>query len=293
MGMPDRVPIWARPSRGPVTEPFTWLSFVLRAVGLPAMAMVWWALGFLAWKDAGLASLSRVWPPTLPVLFTDLDVAVFGSLGASLVVVALLGQRTLSVLSVLLGFLVSLALTLTQGADLQGRFLGTTERQSMLIVSALAGLAGLVVGDLAIASLRRFGFVGLLAVPPVVSLMAVLFLGPGTDHRWLTRSALVVLLVMIAWLRWSDVLLWPVFFALLWFLTLTMSALGSAARTVGRPGGADVSLRSIDTAMLDFAGSSWRALLGTSWDLFWPAALIAALVVACLFVWRRVGGASA
>ena len=273
--------------------PFTWLSFVLRAVGLPVMAVAWWALAFLAWKDAGLASMSKIWPPTLPVLFTDLDVAVFGSLGASLVVVAVLGQRTLSVLSVLLGFLVSLVLTLTQGADLKGRFLDTNERQSMLIVCALAMVAGLVIGELATASLRRFGFVGLLAVSPVVSLAAVLFLGPGTDHRWLTRSALVVLLVMIAWLRWTDALLWPVFFALLWFLTLTMSALGSAARTLGRPGGATVSVRSLNTAMLDFAGSAWSALLGTSWDLFWPAALIAALVVGGLSVWRRVGGARA
>lgn len=291
--MPDRVPIWARPAKGPVTEPFTWLSFVLRAVGLPAMAVLWWALAFLAWDDAGLASMSKIWPPTLPVLFTDLDVAVFGSLGASLVVVALLGQRTLSVGAVLLGFLVSLVLTLTRGTDVQGAFRATSERQSMLIVCAVATLAGLVIGDVAIGSLRRFGFVGLLAVPPVVSLVAVLFFGPGADHRWVTRSALVVLLVMIAWLRWSDVLFWPAFFALLWFLTLTMSALESAAGTLGRTGGGNLSLLSVNRAMLDFAGSSWRTVLGTSWDLFWPAAVIAAVVVAALYVWRRVSATPA
>jgi hypothetical protein len=118
-------------------------------------------------------------------------------------------------------------------------------------------------------------------------LVAVLFLGAGADHRWLARSALAVLLVMIAWLRWSDVWLWPAFFALLWFLTLTLSALEFAARTLGRRGGGNVSFQSVNRAMLDFAGSSWRTVLGTSWDLFWPAAVIAALVVAALFLWRR------
>ena len=63
-------------------------------------------------------------------------------------------------------------------------------------------------------SLQRFGLLGLLAVTPVVSLVAVLFLDARAARGWLTRFALVVLLVMIAWHRWSGVLLWPAYFIL-------------------------------------------------------------------------------
>lgn len=103
------------------------MSKVLQLVGVPVMALVWWALAFLPWKRAGLPAPPESWLPTLPVLLGDLGVAVFG----------------------------------------------------------------------------------LFAAFPVVSLIAVLFLDPRADQRWLTRPILVALLVMIAWRRWSGVLLWP------------------------------------------------------------------------------------
>ena len=286
------MPAWAAPARGPVPEPFTWLSVVLRVVGVPAMALLWWALAFLSWQRAGLPSMPESWPPALPVLFTDLEVTVFGPLGASLVVVVLLRRGRLSFLSVLLGFLVSALVTLTRGADTYGGVLNTTERQIMLGGCAVAAFAGLAIGAVATGSRQRFGFLGLLAVFPVVSLIEVLLVGPGADRSWLTRSALVVLLVMIAWRRWSGVLLWPIFFALFWLLTLVMSALGHGAQTLRHPMGSRASVGPLNDAMLGFVRSTWRVFLGTSWDVFWPAAVIAVLVIAGLYVWRRTGQVS-
>jgi hypothetical protein len=291
--MPDRVPAWASPARAPIPEPFTWLSAILRVIGIPVMALLWWAVAFLPWKGAGLPSISEIWPPTLPVLFTDLGVAVFGSLGASVVVVGLIRRPMLALLSVLLSFGISALVTLTRGANTDGIVVNTTERRTMLVLCAVAALAGLAIGAVAVGSLRRFGFLGLLAVPPVASLIAVLFLGPRADSAWVTRSALGVLLVMIAWHRWSGVLLWPAFFALFWFLTLTMSAVAFGAQTLRHPGGGNVGLGTVMETMLDFVRSAWRVTLGIDWAIFWPAAIIAALVIAGLNVWRRFGAAGA
>lgn len=208
------VPDWVAPAMAQIREQFAWLPKVLRLVAVPAMALLWWALAFLPWKDARLPSMFESWPPTLPILFTDLGVTVFGPLGASLVVVALLRRGGLAFLSVLLGFVVSAWVTLTHGADTHGSVLNPTERQIMLAVCAVAALAGLAIGAAAIRSLQRFRFFGLLAVHPVASLSAAVLLGARADDRWLTRSALVALLVMIAWRRWSGVLVWPIFFTL-------------------------------------------------------------------------------
>jgi hypothetical protein len=264
--MRARVPAWAAPARAPIDEPFTWLSLVLRLVGVAAMALLWWALAFLAWQRAGPAAQSPSWLPSLPLLFTDLEVAIFGPIGASLVVVALLRQGRLAFLSVLLGYLVAALLTLTRSADAYDKVLSATESQLMLAVCAIAAYAGLAIG-------------------PVASLIAVL-LDPGAG-LWLTRSALVVLLVMIAWRPWSGVLLWPIFFALLWLLTLVMSAVGYGAQRLNPPAGGGASLGSLAHTMLDYVRSAWSTLLQISWDLFWPAAVIAALVVAFLYIWRR------
>jgi hypothetical protein len=283
--MRARVPAWAAPARAPIDEPFTWLSLVLRLVGVAAMALLWWALAFLAWQRAGPAAQSPSWLPSLPLLFTDLEVAIFGPIGASLVVVALLRQGRLAFLSVLLGYLVAALLTLTRSADAYDKVLSATESQLMLAVCAIAAYAGLAIGAIAIRSLRSFGLLGLLAVAPVASLIAVL-LDPGAG-LWLTRSALVVLLVMIAWRPWSGVLLWPIFFALLWLLTLVMSAVGYGAQRLNPPAGGGASLGSLAHTMLDYVRSAWSTLLQISWDLFWPAAVIAALVVAFLYIWRR------
>ena len=287
--MSPRVPAWAGPGRSQVPEPFTWISLVLRVVGVPAMAALWWALAFLPWKAAGLPSLSQSWPPTVPVLFTDLGVAVFGPVGASLVVAALIRPRALAFLSVLLGFGVSAVVTLIREADTFGVVLNTFERVLMLFVCAMAALAGLGIGALAVASLQRFGFLGLLAVSPVASLLAVLLLDSRSDPRWLTRSALVVLLVMIAWRRWSAVVLWPIFFVLFWLLQIVMPAVGTGAQTLRHPGGSSATMGTVVSAMLDFVRSAWSVLLEISWQAFWPAAVIAALVVAAQFAWRRYG----
>ena len=157
----------------------------------------------------------------------------------------------------------------------------------MFVVSAVAALAALALGAVAIRSLQRFVFLALLAVLPVASLSAVVPLGSRADDRWLTRSTLAVLLVMIAWRRWSGVLVWPIFFALFWLLNLLMSAVAYGAQTLRHPGGSHASVGTIAEVMLDFVRSVWGDLLGTSWQNFWLAAVIAALAVAGRFVWRR------
>ena len=269
-----------------IRHQFAWLPKVLRLVAVPAMALLWWALAFLPWTRAGLPSTVESWPPTLPLLFTDLVVAVFGPLGASLVVVALVRRAGLAFLSVLLGFVVSAWVALTRGAGSSGYAIDTTERLIMLAVCGVAALAGLAVGAVAIRSLQGFGFLGLLAVPPVASLAHIVVFGSGAENRWLTRSALVALLVVIAWRRWTGVLMWPIFFVLFWLLNLAMSAVGYGAETLRHPGGSHGSVGTVAEAMLDYVRSAWRVLLETSWDVFWPAVVSAALVAAGVFGWR-------
>jgi len=116
-------------------------------------------------------------------------------------------------------------------------YVNATERTIMLVVCAVAAMVGLAIGAIAIGSLRRFGFLGLVAAFPVISLVAMLFLDPRADQRWLTRPVLVALLVLIAWRRCSGVLLWPVFFALYWLLGLAMTAVGSGAQILRHRGG--------------------------------------------------------
>ena len=228
----------------------------------------------------------------MPILYTGLAVAIFGSVGASLVVVSLLRPGRLASLSIALGFLISVAVTLSRGAGTYDKILNSAERQTMLGVSAFGALVGIAIGAIAIGSPSRLGFLGLLAVFPVASLVAVV-LGIGGDHRWLTRGALLVLLVLIGWSRWFGILFWPVFFALFWLLTLVVAAVESGAQTLRHPWDGHVSVRTVTDAMLDFAGSAWRELLGSSWELFWPAAAFAALVVAGVHAWRRTGASPA
>ena len=293
----DRVPGWAMPGRGRTPEPPTWMSSVAHVLAVPAMALLWWALGFLAWQSSGPSTAFESLRPTVPVLLSDLGVAIFGPLGASLVVVALLRRWGLSVLSVLLGFLIPVALTLSRGLSLLGLlppapfYVNPSERTIMLVVTAVAAVAGLGIGAFAVGSLQRLGFLGLLAVSPVVSLLSVILLDPRSDSRWLTCAALVALLVMIAWRRWSAVLLWPAFFVLYWLLTLTMTVVDNGAQTLRYRGGG-VSVWFVAEAMLGVARSAWRVLLGLSWDVFWPAAVVAGLVIAGQVAWRRTGRVS-
>lgn len=285
------------PGTGRMAEPPTWMSSVVHVVAVPAMALLWWALAFLAWQTPGLSAGFESLRPTLPVLLSDLGVAIFGSLGASLVVIALLRRWGLAVLSVTLGFMIPAALTLTRGLSLLGSLPtasfddNPSDRTIMLVVTAVAAAAGLGIGAFALGSLQRFGFLGLLAVPPVVSLLSVLLLAPRSDPRWLTCAALAVLLVMIAWRRWSAVLLWPVFFVLYWLLTLTMTALENGAQTLRHRGGG-ASAGFVAEAMLGVVRSAWRVLLGLSWDVFWPAAVVAGFVIVGQLAWRRIGRVS-
>ena len=287
---------WASPERAWTPQPSTLMSKVLQLVGVPAMAFAWWTLAFLPWKRAGLPSTSEAWLPTLPVLLGDLGVSVFGPLGASIVVVALLRRRGLALGAVLLGFVGAAAVTLAQGGAPLGYtspapfYVNANERTIMFVVCAAAAFAGLAIGAVAIGSLQRFGFLGLLAAFPVVSLIVALFLDPRADQRWLTRPVLVALLVMIAWRRWSGVLLWPIFFTLYWLLALAMTAVGSGAQIL-RNRGDGTSVGSVADSMLSVVRSAWRVLLGTSWNTFWPAAVVAALVVAGLYTWRRTRSA--
>jgi hypothetical protein len=183
---------------------------------------------------------------------------------------------------------------LTRGVDSLGYgspapfYVNPTERTIMLVLIAVSALAGLGIGALAIGSLQLFGLLGPLAISPVVSLVTAIFLDSRMSHPWLTRSLLVALLVMIAWRRWSGAALWPLFFVLYWLLTLAMVAVDTGAQTLrNRGGGTSVAL--VADAMLDVARSAWRVLLGLTWDIFWPAAVIAALIVGGRIVWRRSG----
>ncbi|MHB8185524.1 MAG: hypothetical protein ACYDDU_05440 [Dermatophilaceae bacterium] len=84
-------------------------------------------------------------------------------------------------------------MTLAHGADTHGYVLNPTERQIMLAVCAVAASAGLAIGAATIRSLQSSGFLGLLAVFPVVSLSAVALCLPRScqNTRVLFRVAVL------------------------------------------------------------------------------------------------------
>jgi hypothetical protein len=272
---------------------YTWLTTVLLVAAVPIVAFLWWAVAFLPWMRARLPLRTTAWPPTLPTVFTDLDIAVFGPLGASLVVLVLLRRVPLAFLSILIGFGVSAVLTLGRGADIQGRVINSSERYVMLAICAVSAFVGLALAASAIRSSRAFGFLGLLAVVPVASLVALVVLNPGADARWLIRSALVGLLLLVAKDRWIDVRLWPIFFVLFWLLNLLSSALAFGAQTLSRPGSAQSTVGTVADAMVSFVRSAWATVLGNSWQTLWPAVVIAALLLACKHTWSRLRQATA
>lgn len=293
--------MWAAPSRGGVPEPPNWLSTTVSVVAVPVLALLWWAMAFLPWRSSGPLAILESLRPTLPITLGSLGVAIFGPLGASLVVMAVARRWGLALLSVGLGFMVPAVVTLTRGVDPLGPwpagqaataaspfYVNATERTTMLVLVAISALAGLGIGAFAIGSLLRFGFLGLLAVSPVVKLLTVLFLDSPAPPNWLIGSALVVLLVMIAWRRWSRALFWPVFFVLFWLLVLAMTAVESGAVMLRQRGGG-TSVAFVADAMLATARSAWRELLGMGWDIFWPSAVIAAAVIASRYLWQRTG----
>jgi hypothetical protein len=285
---------WIAPARVQIRERVPWLPRAVLVTAVPVLALLWWALAVSARFPAILDrnSITGQMGPPLPVMLGDLGVAVFGPLAASLVVVGLLRRRVLALLCVILGLAVSAWLTMARGVSFVGdgspvyESGNPAEHTIMVGLIAVSALAGVGVGAVAIGSLRLFGFVGLVAVSPVVLLLTALFLEPGSVHPWLTRSALVVLLLMMGWRRWSGALLWPIFFVLFWLLALASTAVESGAVMLRQRGGG-TTVGSVADAMLGTARAAWRILLTFSWDIFWPAAVVAAVVIGSRYLWQR------
>ena len=287
---------WIAPAQAQIRERVPWLPRAVLVAAVPAMALLWWALAVSARLPAILErnSITGQMGPPLPVMLGDLAVAVFGPLAASLVVVGLLRRRVLALLCVILGLAVSTWLTMARGVSFAGDGSpvydsgNPVEHTIMVLLIAFSALAGVGIGAVAIGSLRRFGFVGFLAVSPVVFLLTALFLEPRSAHLWLTRSALVVLLLMMGWRRWTGAFLWPVFFVLFWLLALASTAVDSGAVMLRQRGGG-ITVGSVADAMLGTARSAWRILLTYSWDIFWPAAVVAGVVIGSKYLWQRRG----
>jgi hypothetical protein len=283
---------WIAPARAQIRTRAPWLPVAVLVAAVPALALLWWALAVSSRFPAILdrTSITGEMGPPLPVLLGDVGVAVFGPVAASLVVVGLLRRRRLALLCVILGFAVSAWMTMASGVAFVGDgspALGSgnpTEHTIMVVLTAASALAGVGIGAVAIGSLRRFGFLGLLAVSPVVLLLTALFLEPGSVQPWLTRSVLVALLVMMGWRRWPGTLLWPAFFVLYWMLALAGVAVDSGAVMLRQRGGG-ITVGVVADAMLGTARSAWRLFLTLSWDIFWPAAVIAAVVIAGRHLW--------
>lgn len=262
-----------------VREQFSWLPGVLVALATVVLAWVWWAVGFLPGPVPGAHPTN--WPPRLPVLLTQFAAAVFGPVAASILVLAVLRRAGLALLSVLLGYGVALWFTLHPAQAYAGAAAADpTERKIMLVTAGLAAVLGLAIGAVALRGPQRLGFLGLLAAAPVAGFVATV-LGAGQDgERWLLRLVLASLLVLIAWRRWTGVLLWPVFFAWYWVLLLAEDTLRYGTETLRHPGGHRAGVSTVTGAMHDFLTSAWSALLAGAWSLVWPALLIATLVVA-------------
>ena len=276
--MTDGTPKRGAAAMAQVREQFSWLPGVVLVLGTVGLAWVWWAVAFppVGTPQGGRASS---WPPHLPVLLTQFALAVLGPIAASIVVMAALRRAGLALLSVALGYAVALWFTLhPTHAGLAAP--DPTERKIMLVTAGLAAIVGLALGSVAIRGPQRLGFIGLLAASPlVVFLVTLLGAGPGTG-RWLLTLALAALLVLIAWRRWTGVLLWPVFFAWYWLLLLAENSLRYGTETLRHPGGHRASVSTVLAAMADFVPNAWSVLLSNAWSFFGPALLIASLVVA-------------
>jgi hypothetical protein len=266
-----------------VREQFSWLPKVLLTVATVVLAWGWWALAFLPSARNPVTGDAVAWPPHLPVLLTQFELAVFGSLGAALVVVVVLRRAGLALLSVVLGYATAAWFTLhpTLPATVTP---DPTEQKIMLVTVGLAAVLGLALGVVATRGPQRLGFLGLLGVGPVVGLVLTLLHldGPGT---WLARLLLAALLVLIAWRRWTGVLLWPVFFLWLWLLSLVQNTVRYGTETLRHPGGSNASVPTVLEAMRDFVPNAWSVLLANAWHLLWPALFLAAVVLAWRAAW--------
>ncbi|MGZ6892319.1 MAG: hypothetical protein ACXVGM_20000 [Oryzihumus sp.] len=267
---------------GQVREQFSWLPRVLLVAAVLVLAWGWWALAFLASTRSSLTGNTEVWPPHLPVLLAQFSLAVFGPVGASIVVMVVLRRAGLALLSVLLGYGAALWFTL-RGAAPGLVAADPTERKIMLVTVGLAAILGLALGVVATRGPQRLGFVGVLALAPVTSLLVTL-LHLGDAGTWLGRVLVAALLVLIAWRRWTGVLLWPLFVLWFWLVEVAQQALRYGTETLRHRGGHGVSLQMVLDAMTDFLRNAWEVLASNAWSFLWPAILLAAVALA----WRRV-----
>ena len=266
-----------------VREQFSWLPKMLLAVAAVVLAWGWWALAFAPSTRSGVTGDAVLWPPHLPVLLTQFEPAVFGSLGAALVVIVVLRRAGLALLSVLLGYAAAVWFTLHPTLPAAATP-DPTEQKIMFVTTGLAAVVGLALGVVATRGPQRLGFLGLLGVGPVVGLVLTLLHvdGPGIV---LSRLLLAGLLVLLAWRRWTGVLLWPVFFLWLWLLSLAENTLRYGTETLRHPGGSRASVSTVLDAMRDFVPNAWSALLSNAWHSVWPALLLAAVVLAWRAAW--------
>ena len=267
---------------GQVREQFSWLPRVLGVVAVLVLAWGWWALAFLASTRSSLTGNTDVWPPHLPVLLTQFSLAVFGSVGASIVVMVVLRRAGPALLSVLLGYGVALWFTLRVAPGVV--VADPTERKIMLVTVGLAAVLGLALGVVATRGPQRLGFIGVLALAPVTGLLVTL-LQLGDGGTWLGRVLVAALLVLIAWRRWTGVLLWPLFVLWFWLVELAQQTLRYGAETLRHPGGHAVTRQLVLGAMTDFLRTAWSALASNAWDFLWPAMFLAAVVLVWRVVW--------
>lgn len=270
---------------GQVREQFSWLPRVLVVAAVLVLAWGWWALAFLASTRSSLTGNTQVWPPHLPVLLTQLSLAVFGPVGASIVVMVVLRRAGRALFSVLLGYGVALWFTLRVAPG--GVAADPTERKIMLVTVGLAAILGLALGVVATRGPQRLGFVGVLALAPVTGLLVTL-LHLGDAGTWLGRVLVAALLVLIAWRRWTGVLLWPLFVLWFWLVEVARQTLRYGAETLRHPGGHLVTRQMVLEAMTDFLRNAWSVLASNAWDFLWPAIFLAAVVLAWRAAWPGV-----
>ena len=289
--MTERTKGTAASALAQVREQFAWLPRVLVLAGVLVLAWGWWALAYLPSTRSVMTREAVLWPPRLPVLLTQFSPAVFGAVGASIVVVLLLRSAGRALLSVLVGYAV--AVWFTVGSTLPAVVAADpTDRKIMLVTVGLAAVLGLALGVVASRGPQRLGFIGVLALGPVTALVTTLLHldGAGTV---LGRVLAAALLVLLAWRRWTGVLLWPLFVLWFWLLQLAQETLRYGTETIRHPHGHEVSVSAVLQTMRDFVPNAWLAIAAATWHFLWPAVLLAAVVLAWRAVWpslkRHVG----
>ena len=266
-----------------VREQFSWLPRVLLVAATLVLAWAWWALAFMSATRSPMTGGAVAWPPHLPVLLTRFSLAVFGPVGASIVVMVVLRRAGLALLSVALGYGVALWFTVARSQPALA-VPDTTERKIMLVTVGLAAVLGLALGVVATRGPQRLGFIGVLALAPVMGLLGVV---PGLEGAgtWLSRVLVAALLVLIAWRRWTGVLLWPLFLLWFWLVQVAGETLRYGTETLRHPGGHRVGVSTVLGATHDFLTTAGSVLASNAWGFRWPAILLAAGALAWRATW--------